>query len=483
MFHHLCLPERLFHHKGHAYPEVTAIFDTDDGNYQQCNPFEVEFVNTSLNAWSYIWDFDNGITSSTVEPVYRFDNNSTQDRTYNVKLTAMSEYDCEHTSDLDITVFAAPIADFAIIPPHQVFPEDGSGSTFEFRNQSRPGSMPSTWAHTWTFGDGYPSTSMETSVEHTYEDWGFRDDEFRYEVTLSIDNGNCSDFISHKLTLLPPEPKALYDVNKDRSCSPLELYFENLSQFYFTDADAKAFEWWLDGETLFSTEKDPTLVLTEPGYYNVGLRVFGDGGEKNFYRTFRVFENPVAMFEAMPERVLLPNAQVHFFNLSEKASKFVWDFGDGTPKSNDKDPAHIYNELGEYRVSLTAFAQYEYKDEIFECIDYYSQFPAVWVEGEGKINFPNAFMPSKLGPNGGYYDDVDYRNEVFHPVADGVIEYRLVIFNRWGEHIFESNDLKIGWDGYYKGKLASQGVYVWRAVGKFSNGELFDEKGNVTLLR
>ncbi|MDD3567981.1 MAG: PKD domain-containing protein, partial [Bacteroidales bacterium] len=225
-----------------------------------------------------------------------------------------------------------------------------------------------------------------------------------------------------------------------------------------------------------------------PGYYNIGLRVYGDGGEKNYYRTFRVFENPVARFEVMPERVLLPNAKVHFFNLSENANKYVWDFGDGTPKSSEKDPVHIYDELGEYRVSLMAFAEYEHKDDdgnllIHECIDYDSRFPAVWVEGEGKILFPNAFMPSKLGPNGGYYDEVDYKNEVFHPVADGVIEYRLMIFNRWGEQIFESNEIKIGWDGYYKGKLANQDVYVWRAVGKFSNGELFDVRGNVTLLR
>jgi len=473
----------------HAYPEVTSIFDTDDGKYEQCNPFEVEFVNSSLNAWSYIWDFDNGITSSTTEPVYRFDNNSTQDRTYNVTLTAMSEYDCEHTSDLEITVFAAPIADFAIIPPHQVFPQDGTLPSFEFRNQSRPGGMPATWAHSWTFGDGYTSTSMEPSVEHTYEHWGFRDDDFRYEVTLSIENERCSDFVAQKLSLLPPEPISIFRADNYRSCSPLVIKFFNDSKFYLTESQATAFEWYLNNaDEPFSTEFEPTITITEPGYYNIGLRVYGDGGVKNYYRTFRVFENPVAKFEAMPERVLLPNAKVHFFNLSENANKYVWDFGDGTPKSSEKDPVHIYDELGEYRVSLMAFAEYEHKDDdgnllIHECIDYDSRFPAVWVEGEGMIQFPNAFMPSKLGPNGGYYDDVDYKNEVFHPVADGVIEYRLMIFNRWGEQIFESNDIKIGWDGYYKGKLANQDVYVWRAVGKFSNGELFDVRGNVTLLR
>jgi len=473
-----------------VFPEVTSIFDTDDGNHALCNPFEVDFVNSSRNAWRYYWDFDDGgITSSSFAPSYRFVNSGTEDRVFDVSLTVMSEYDCEHTEILPLTVYAAPIADFAIIPPHQVFPQDGTLPSFEFRNQSRPGGMPATWAHSWTFGDGYTSTSMEPSVEHTYEHWGFRDDDFRYEVTLSIENERCSDFVAQKLTLLPPEPISIFRADNYRSCSPLVIKFFNDSKFYLTDRQATAFEWRLNNaDEPFSTEFEPTLTITEPGYYNIGLRVYGDGGEKNYYRTFRVFENPVARFEVMPERVLLPNAKVHFFNLSENANKYVWDFGDGTPKSSEKDPVHIYDELGEYRVSLMAFAEYEHKDDdgnllIHECIDYDSRFPAVWVEGEGKILFPNAFMPSKLGPNGGYYDEVDYKNEVFHPVADGVIEYRLMIFNRWGEQIFESNDIKIGWDGYYKGKLANQDVYVWRAVGKFSNGELFDVRGNVTLLR
>ncbi|MBC7126148.1 MAG: gliding motility-associated C-terminal domain-containing protein, partial [Bacteroidales bacterium] len=59
----------------------------------------------------------------------------------------------------------------------------------------------------------------------------------------------------------------------------------------------------------------------------------------------------------------------------------------------------------------------------------------------------------------------------------------LMIFSRWGEQIFTSTDVNIGWDGYVNGKLAQQGVYMWRAIGKFTNGKPFDMKGNVTLLR
>jgi PKD repeat protein len=460
-----------------VYPEVTAHFNFRDNIDENCNPFNVQFDNNSVNAWYYEWDFNDGANSYLFEPVYRFVNNTVNDRVYDVELTAISEFDCEDTYTLPLTVFAAPIADFAVYPPLQVFPEN----RFEFRNQSRPANMPANWIHRWEFGDGYTSDSQNSTLQHEYETWGPRDNEFKYTTVLTIDNGKCWDSDTVLVTLQPPVPVSVFKADKYQSCSPLIVNFTNEAEYYYTSQDRIAFEWRVNDE-VFSNEAEPSYTFVEPGYYNVSLSVFGDGGEKHFYQTFRVFENPVANFEALPEKVTLPNAKVHFFNLTEKGDRFHWYFGDGD-YSTDKDPVHIYNEIGEYRVSLTAYATYDYNGEVYECIDISSKFPAVWVEGIGRIRFPNAFVPRKLGPNGGYYDAVDYKNEVFHPVAEGVVEYKLIIFNRWGEQIFQSDDIKIGWDGYYKGKLANQDVYVWRAIGRFSNGQMFDERGNVTLLR
>lgn len=72
---------------------------------------------------------------------------------------------------------------------------------------------------------------------------------------------------------------------------------------------------------------------------------------------------------------------------------------------------------------------------------------------------------------------------MFFPYTKGVSVYKLQIFNRWGELIFESNDLRQGWDGYYKGKLCQQDVYVWKVDMTFNNGKTFIKTGDVTLLR
>ncbi|MBK6522253.1 MAG: gliding motility-associated C-terminal domain-containing protein [Sphingobacteriaceae bacterium] len=101
------------------------------------------------------------------------------------------------------------------------------------------------------------------------------------------------------------------------------------------------------------------------------------------------------------------------------------------------------------------------------------------------IQFPNAFTPNTGGPNGGGYDPNNPNNTVFFPFTSGVKEdgYDLKVFNRYGELIFQTTDLKVGWDGYFNGKLCQQDAYVWKANITFFDGTVFNKVGSVTLLR
>ena len=65
----------------------------------------------------------------------------------------------------------------------------------------------------------------------------------------------------------------------------------------------------------------------------------------------------------------------------------------------------------------------------------------------------------------------------------GIENMQLLIFNRWGELVFQTQDYKIGWDGSYHGKLQEMEVYVYSLTGNFADGVLFEKKGNITLLR
>ena len=119
------------------------------------------------------------------------------------------------------------------------------------------------------------------------------------------------------------------------------------------------------------------------------------------------------------------------------------------------------------------------------CADKYLLSPGVTVEPAGTIKFASVFKPSTSGE-----EDVDVGNInsenldrfFYPPIKEKVVDYKLQIFNRLGVLIFESHDINKPWNGYYKGNLCSQGVYVWYVEGKYANGQPFKKVGDVTLL-
>jgi len=90
---------------------------------------------------------------------------------------------------------------------------------------------------------------------------------------------------------------------------------------------------------------------------------------------------------------------------------------------------------------------------------------------------PNIFVANVFSPNG------DGTNDVLHVCGKGISQLQFIIFDRWGEKVFETSDISSGWDGTYNGTPLNVGVFVYFIKGKFKNGDVFDKKGNFTLLR
>jgi len=448
----------------YTYPMVTAAFNFDPLN-AHCNPYTVNLVNSSVNTYNYSWDFGDGQGTGLENPSHLFINNTELDKVYNVKLTAASQYECSDTISHNMTIYAAPVAAFQPDPPLKIFPD----ATFGIENQTKPAA--DTWNYRWTMGDGQTRFGKDFNT-YTYSHWGPKADGFRYEVILESWNNNCYDSTHRYIYVLPAPPVASYASDTSATCSPLIVHFYNNSLY----GDSLR---WNFGDGGTSTEWEPIHTFYSPGYYNVKLTIYGDGGVAYRYKTFHVFQNAVANFEVDPHILLLPDADAHFFNTSENATRYYWEFGEAGGTSIDKDPTFRYSSLGVYNVKLTVWT-----DPLDgNCQDDTTIVAVVRVIGQGKIAYPNAFTPSQLGPNGGAYDDVDYQNQVFHPVWEGVSKYILRIYNRWGEQIFESHDVKVGWDGYYRGKLCEPDVYVWKAEGTFTNGQHFSKMGDITLIR
>ena len=88
------------------------------------------------------------------------------------------------------------------------------------------------------------------------------------------------------------------------------------------------------------------------------------------------------------------------------------------------------------------------------------------------------FTPNIFSPNG------DGSNDVFYVRGAGFSEFLLIIYNRWGEKVFESTDNTIGWDGTFNEKPVNPGVFVYYIFAKYTLDDTeVTKKGNITLIR
>lgn len=154
--------------------------------------------------------------------------------------------------------------------------------------------------------------------------------------------------------------------------------------------------------------------------------------------------------------------EIVFLNQATGGSAFTWEFGDGQYSSSTQ-PSHAYDHSGSYQVTFIVNPNMSCSDSVTMTVDYEDINPeAIWI--------PNAFTPNNDG-----------RNEVFRIYGPVDCFYdRLMIFNRWGELIWQTESpMTEFWDGRVDGKIVQQGVYVYRL-----EGELLPVKiGSVTVMR
>ena len=192
-----------------------------------------------------------------------------------------------------------------------------------------------------------------------------------------------------------------------------------------------------------------TIYIDEPGCYDASLYVtneFGCVDSITMIDYICIHDNPIAAFTADNlEPTILDNI-VFFENESTGGINYDWEISDGSYYS-DVDVSHDFpmDGPGVYSILLTAY-------DAFGCSDTTSI--NITVKDELLFYIPNAFTP-----------DGDEYNNIFIPqfgAGYSPDNYSLVIYNRWGETIFESKDLSYGWDGTLAGIPVQNGVFTWK---------------------
>lgn len=160
---------------------------------------------------------------------------------------------------------------------------------------------------------------------------------------------------------------------------------------------------------------------------------------------------------------IFPDDLIQFSDLSdEEVVSWNWNFGEGST-SSEQNPTHVYGKKGEYEIELVIKNEFGCESRITKKLSITRSY---------RLMIPTGFTPTLT------------ENKTFVPKYKGLVSMELLIFNTWGELIFQTSDLNTaGWDGTLEGKLMDAGVFVFRFNGVSTDGEKVSEAGKFNLIR
>lgn len=286
-----------------------------------------------------------------------------------------------------------------------------------------------------------------------------------YSVQIS-DGCSVPDAIAEFTINVLPKPNGYFTSDFQKGCPPLRVTFSA-----FSDGSQDQYYWNLgDGNQLAGNNIINDYLGV--GTYTIGLQItnqYGCRRDTVIPDYIEVYPQPKADFEPMPSVTTIEDPLVNFSNLSTGNDFNLWNFGDEYSNNNtstDLHPYHVYELAGEYDIYLTVKNTYGCMDVIMKRIK---------IDPVYHIYIPNVFTPDGNG-----------LNDVFNIKAVGISEdgYLMLIYNRWGELIYQTNDLYKGWDGTIKNtsKTAKEDVYVYKIYTQDLKGNKYEYTGHVTCL-
>ena len=319
------------------------------------------------------------------------------------------------------------------------------------------GNGPSSSFYSWVGPNGFTSNSQNPFISNfSAINAG------NYTLTVTSNEG-CSSVASTSVTYNAASVSNLIaDVTS--GCEPLKVRFTDLTTPQSTSII------WNFGDGTTSNQLDTvTHVYSDTGSYNVSISTNSNGcsSEITFINYITVYGSAVANFDLNTYSQSIFNPVFQALNSSSNASFYQW-YSSNNLSSNAVHPIFTFPaDAGGYTIFLIA-------NNEANCPDTTSK--VIRIDDELVFFIPNSFTP-----------DGDELNNTFQPVFTSGFDaqsFEMLIYNRFGEVIFETHDLSVGWDGTYHNKLVKEGVYSWTVQFKDSNNDKkFTQNGSVTIIR
>jgi gliding motility-associated-like protein len=414
-----------------------------------CFGYECSFTQNSLNAFSYQWNFGDPSTTGDVSNVMNPNWTYPDSGTYTVTLIINPGSLCADTSSTTFNIQHLLEPGFTPPPGECIY-----NNSYDF---TAGGEFQGTGTFTWDFGThATPATANTQNVSNVVFDTTGT-----FPVTLTVAENGCTQQYTSNVHVYE-KPVADYGLASPISCVLQPVQFMDSSQ-----TDSPLSYQWTFGDGASSSEQDPFHTYGTVGSYLTQLIVTSAHGcvdTFNMPAPVAVLPSPVAGFQVTPTDTSIFYPDITMTDLSIGASGCLVIWGDGTI-SNNCDSVHSYTKPGKYIIMQVVVNP-------SGCTD--TAYSEVLIRPEFLFWIPNAFTPGRA----------DGLNDIFKPKLIGVHDYQFVIFDRWGEKIFETQNSEDGWNGIYKGRLCTNDVYVYKIIFRDDvRNDPHQYIGRVTLVR
>lgn len=419
---------------------------------QLCSNTPIAIGSAGEPGVTYTWSptnflSDPNISNPTITPV----NSGTTVSTLTYTLTA-SQNGCSITDDVNITVTPIPVAIFNV-PVGQCFLNNSFGFV-------AGGDLPPSATFQWNFG---PSANTSTSTSRNPAGISFNSTG-NQPVSLVVSNNGCVSlpFTANVQVFQMPVANFIADIYE--GCNPLKVNFTNTSE---SPGGILNFNWDF-GNSKFSTQTNPQNIYEEAGTFTVSLLATSANGCSDRYTAnglININQAPRAAFNTDPfGETTIVDPMIYLVDFSSNATEgfYILSNGDIIEELNG---TYTFVDTGLYTITQVVSNE-------SGCSDTTSK--EFLFEYGFKIYIPNSFTPNNDG-----------KNDIFRVYGEDIVDFKMIIYSRWGQTVYTSYDIENGWDGRtgLSGRIIQQDTFIYYVEATDRLGKKVSFQGPVYLIK
>lgn len=397
-----------------------------------------------FNIASYLWNFPDGSTQTTVDATKIF----TAIGSYNVRYRIYADNGCAGDTTKIVTV-GSPVS-LSV----QATGKACADSVFTFTS-SVPASTSNPPGWYWNFGDGNSTTiTSSNTVTHSYSASAVTR---TLKHAVSFTTGCGTDTVTYTIPVIRSNPTASFSFVPDTLCEKKPVQFNS--------ALTGISSWlWDFGDGTSNAAPPVQHAFSGAGSFNVSLTVKDVNGCGSLPAADIVAINTAPAINAGPDKYFRIGSSVTLDASIPNPGNynFVWTPSTYLNLATVLNPAALADRKMTYTLVAT--------DKLTHC----TAADSMVIKPIGIVQIPNAFTPNNDG-----------KNDVFRILgAEMVTQFNLKIFNRYGQVVFETSDKNEGWDGKVKGSLVPSGGFIYILTYSAPNYPAVQvEKGSFVLIR